>query len=177
MGSVAVRQATADDVEAITAIQNALIATTTVEWTSTPRTVASRAAWLRHQQAAGHPVLVATDDGGDVVGWASYGEFRDVDKWPGYRFTVEHTVHVRDDHRGTGVGRLLMDELVDRACRAGKHVMVAAVTGENTASIRFHERLGFVEVARLPEVGVKFGRWLDLVLLQRRLHDGPPPPS
>ena len=177
MGSVAVRQATADDVEAITAIQNALIATTTVEWTSTPRTVASRAAWLRRQQAAGHPVLVATDDAGDVVGWASYGEFRDVDKWPGYRFTVEHTVHVRDDHRGTGVGRLLMDELVDRARRAGKHVMVAAVTGENTASIRFHERLGFVEVARLPEVGVKFGRWLDLVLLQRRLHDGPPPPS
>ncbi|HEX6424065.1 MAG TPA: GNAT family N-acetyltransferase [Acidimicrobiales bacterium] len=142
-----------------------------------PHTVAERTAWLRRQQAAGHPVLVATDGTGDVVGWASYGHFRDVDRWPGYRFTVEHTVHVREDRWGSGVGRLLMDELLDRARRAGNRVMVGAVTGENTASIRFHERLGFVEVASMPEVGVKLGRWLGLVLLQRRLHDGPPPPG
>jgi phosphinothricin acetyltransferase len=90
-------------------------------------------------------------------------------KWPGYRFTVEHTVHVREDHWGSGAGRALMEELVERARAAGKHVMVGALDGANEASLRFHARLGFVEVARMPEVGRKFGRWLDLVLVQRIL--------
>lgn len=115
-------------------------------------------------------VLVA-DDEGEVVGVAAYGWFRDVAKRPGYRFTVENTIHVREDRWGTGVGRQLMAELVAAARRSGKHTMVAAIDGANEASIRFHERLGFVEVARMPELGAKFGRWLDLVLLQLRLDD------
>jgi phosphinothricin acetyltransferase len=79
-------------------------------------------------------------------------------KRPGYRFTVENTIHVREDRWGSGVGRDLMDALVDEARDSGKHTMVAAVDGANEASIRFHTRLGFVEVARMPEIGAKFGR-------------------
>lgn len=170
------REAEATDLPAITEIHNALLATTAIEWTDTPHTVDERGAWLARQQAAGYPVLVAVD-AGDVAGWASYGDFRDIVKWPGYRFTAELTIHVRDTHWRRGVGRLLIDALVTHARSRGKHVLIAAVDGENDASIRFHERLGFAEVARVPEVGAKFDRWLDLVLLARRLDDRPVPPA
>ena len=94
-------------------------------------------------------------------------------RWPGYRHTVEHSIHVRQDCWGRGIGRALVDALVERARAQGKHVMIAGIDAENVGSIRFHERLGFFEVARLPEIGEKFGRRLDLVLMQRML-DGPP---
>lgn len=163
-----IREAGDADVAAMTEIQNALIATTAIEWTDTPHRVDDRVTWLAAQRAAGNPVLVA-DAGGELVGWTSYDAFRDTVRWPGYRFTVEHTIHVRDDHQGQGTGRALLEALIDRATEAGLHAMVAAVDGENVGSIRFHERLGFREVARMPEVGRKFDRWLDLVLLQRIL--------
>jgi L-amino acid N-acyltransferase len=105
------------------------------------------------------------------VGVAAFGWFRDVVKRPGYRFTVENTIHVRGDRWGSGIGTELMRALIDAARQSGKHSMVAAIDGENEASIRFHERLGFVEVARMPETGAKFGRWLDLILLVLRLDD------
>jgi L-amino acid N-acyltransferase len=151
-------------------LQNALIATTTIEWTDAPHTVAEGADWLERQRALRNPVLVALV-ADEVVGWCTFSDFRDTTKWPGYRFTVEHTIHVRQDAWGNGVGRLLISRLCAAAISRHKHVMVAAVTGENEASIRFHERLGFVEVARMPQVGAKFGRWLDLVLLQKRLDE------
>jgi L-amino acid N-acyltransferase len=175
---VSIREAVAGDVPAITAIQNALLATTTYEWTEQPHTEADRREWLERQRAEGHPVLVAVDDdhdgdhdGGDheVVGWAAYGDFRDSRKWPGYLPTVEHTVHVRGDQWGRGVGRLLIAALIERARAAGKRVMVGGIDGTNVDSIRFHERLGFVEVARMPGIGEKFGRPLDLVLVQLAL--------
>ena len=162
-----IRPATEGDAEAISALYNALVPTDTVAWTDEPETVDQRRAWLADQARRGDPVLVADD--GDVLGFVSYGEFRDATKWPGYRFTVEHTIHVRGDRWGRGVGRALMEELVACARAAGKHVMVGGIDGANEASLRFHERLGFVEVARMPQVGWKFGRWLDLVLVQRML--------
>ena len=173
---VVIRPAERRDVAAITALQNALLATTAVEWTDAEHTVAEREQWLRHQHDRGHPVLVA-DDGGEVVGFAAYGDFRDSAKWPGYRLTVEHTIHVARSHWGAGVGRFLMEALIAHAEGAGKHVMVAAIDADNVGSIRFHEQLGFVEVGRLPEVGTRFGRWLTLVLLQRTIGAGAPPPS
>lgn len=111
------------------------------------------------------------EDGHQVVGVAAFGWFRDVVKRPGYRFTVESTVHVRQDRWLSGVGRQLMGALVDEARASGKHMMIAAIDGANVASIQFHHRLGFVQVARMPEVGAKFGRWQDLVLMQLRLDD------
>lgn len=165
-----VREATIDDADAICTLLNALLATTTIEWTDTLHTTDGVRRWMEE-----HEVVLVADDAGDVVAVAAYGWFRDAIVRPGYRFTVENTIHVREDRWGTGVGRQLMEALVAAARERGAHTMVAAVDGENRASIRFHERLGFVEVARLPEVGAKFGRWLDLVLLQRRLDDRPAP--
>jgi len=165
---VTVRDATPADLPGVTAIYNALLETTTHEWTETLHTLEEREQWLADQRASGRPALVAIDDG-EVIGWATYGDFRDSQRWPGYRFTIEHSIHVREDQWGRGVGRSLMDALVERARSEGRHVMVAGIDSANTGSIRFHERLGFVEVARMPEIGEKFCRRLDLVLMQRLL--------
>jgi len=170
-----VRDAAEADLPGILALVNALISTTTIEWRDEPHSLGSRRAWLAEHRAAGDPVLVAVDDeggtdgAGTVVGMAAYSDFRDTARWPGYRFTVEHTVHVAESHWGHGVGRLLVDALVERAAEAGKRVIVAAVDGDNAGSVRFHERLGFVQVGRLPGVGDTHGRRLDLVLLQREV--------
>jgi len=162
---ITVRDATPEDLPEITAIYNALLESTTHEWTEIAHTVAEREQWLSDKRAAGRPALVAIDSGA-VVGWATYGDFRDSERWPGYRYTVEHSIHVREDRWGRGVGRELMNSLVQHARAGGKRVMVAGIDGDNTGSIRFHERLGFFEVGRMPGIGEKFGRRLDLVLMQ-----------
>jgi phosphinothricin acetyltransferase len=167
-----IRDASDADLPAIVQIFNQLLATTTIEWTDEVHTVSGRHQWLHEHRERGDPVVVAVDDDGDdgdVVGVAAYGDFRDVTKWPGYRFTVEHSVHVRQDRWGRGIGRSLMDALVERARLAGKHVIVGAIDADNVASIEFHRRIGFVEVARMPEVGFKHDRWLGLVFVQRVL--------
>ena len=169
-----VRDATVEDMEAVRSIYNALLATTTIAWTEEEQTAAQRLAWFERQTERGFPVLVA-EDAGTVVGFAAYGDFRGAGKWLGYRHTVEHTIHIRESHWGAGVGRLLLTVLIDRARSQGLHAMVGAVDGDNDASVRFHERLGFVEVGRMPEVGTKFGRWLDLVLMQLIVTPGEPP--
>jgi len=162
---IEVRDAIADDLPAILEIYNDVIATTTAVYRDDPATLDDRQAWWQARVTQGYPVLVAHDDGA-VLGFASFGDFR---AWPGYRFTVEHTVHVRSDCRGRGVGHLLMTDVLRRGRELGKHVMVAGVDAENAGSIRFHERLGFERVGHLHEVGFKFGRRLDLVFLQKML--------
>jgi L-amino acid N-acyltransferase YncA len=174
MNDVVIRDAAERDLESITLIQNAFISSTAIEWTDIEHSVEDRRIWLDHHQRSGYPAVVAVASGA-VVGFASFGDFRDSTKWPGYRQTVENTIHVRDEHWGAGIGRKLMSALIERAIETGIHVMIAAVDGENVASIRFHERLGFTEVGRMPQVGTKFGRWLDLVLLQRVLSETAPP--
>jgi phosphinothricin acetyltransferase len=166
---VILRDAEVSDLPATTDIYNAWIPTRTITWTEDLETLEQRAVWFERQCSEGFPVLVAVD-ANEVVGYASYGHFRGDGKWPGYRQTVEHSVHVRDSHWGCGIGRALIESLIRHARAAGIHVMVGAIDGDNHASIRFHERLGFVEVARMPETGQKFGRWLDLVLMQRILN-------
>lgn len=158
--------ASAGDVLTITRLQNAFVATRTWEYREAPHDVADRLDWLRWQQAASLPVLVARDNGA-VVGWASYGPFRDNVRWPGYRHSVEHTVHVAESHWGHGIGWALMLELQGRARQQGVHVMIAGIDSTNAPSIAFHERIGFVECARIREVGRKLDRWLDLILMQQ----------
>lgn len=166
--AVLLRDTTAADLPEIAAIFNALLETTTHEWRENLHTVAERAEWFAAHTAAGRPAVVAVEAEA-VVGCASYGDFRDSTRWPGYRFVVEHSIHVRHDCWGRGIGRMLVDALVERARSDGIHVMVAAIDSANVRSIGFHERLGFFEVARMPEIGEKFGRRLDLVLMQRML--------
>lgn len=167
---MAIRDATVADLPAIVDLYNRFVLTRAIAWTEALQTLDERVGWFERQQAAGFPVLVAEVDGA-VLGFAAYGHFRGAGKWPGYDRTVEHTIHVGEEAWGRGLGRALLEELVARARSAGMHVMVAAIDGENEESMRFHARLGFVEVARMPEVGHKFGRWLDLVLMQRVLDE------
>jgi phosphinothricin acetyltransferase len=159
------RDAGVGDIAGLLEIYNEVIATSTAVYSDQPVTLADRTDWWRARTAQGYPVLVACDPSG-VLGFSTFGDFR---AWPGYRYTIEHTVHVRADRRGQGVGRRLVEALFPRAAALGKHMMIAGVDAANEASIRFHERLGFVRAAHLREVGYKFGRWLDLVLLQRQL--------
>lgn len=163
-----IRNAEETDIPAITDINNAWIPSRTITWTDEVETNAERAAWLERQRELGMPVLVA-DDGGDVVGFTTYEPFRGDGKWPGYRGTTELSIHVREDHWRQGIGRALIEALIEYGQTAGIHVLVAPIDSENESSLRFHARLGFVEVARMPEIGQKFGRWLDLVLMQRIL--------
>jgi L-amino acid N-acyltransferase YncA len=169
VSGISVRDATDDDLAATLAINNRLVAETTVSWALDDETVEERRAWWAARRARGFPLLVAVDDaaGGEVVGFASYGDFRDSIAKPGYRFTVEVSIHLRHDRTSRGIGPLLLDELTTRARGAGVHMLVAGIDGENEGSIRFFGRSGFVETARMPEIGYKFGRRLDLVLMQR----------
>ena len=165
-----IRTATPADAAPIAEIVNALIPTATIEWRYELHSPASMIDWM-----AVHDCVLVAEAEGDVVGMGAFGPFRYIVKWPGYRFAVENTIHVREDHWRSGIGRALMDALVEEARRIGKHAMIAAVDDANESSIRLHERLGFVEVARMPEVGAKFGRWLDLVLMQLQLDSRPDP--
>jgi len=147
---------------AITDIYNEVLTNSTSIYSDRPTTVEERTGWARARREQGYPVLVA-EDAGRVLGFATFGDFR---SWPGYRFTVEGTIHIHSSSRGQGIGTELLRELALRARELGKHIMIAGVDSANTASIRFLERFGFVRVAHLREVGYKFNRFLDLVLLQ-----------
>jgi L-amino acid N-acyltransferase YncA len=157
---------------AIAEIYNHAVEHTTAIWNEALVDADNRVAWMAQRQAAGFPVFVALDEDGSVQGYASFGDFRAFD---GYRHSVEHSVYVRQAVRGRGVGLKLMEALIAEARRLGKHVMIGAIESGNTASIRLHATLGFVEVGRMPQVGAKFGRWLDLTLMQLQLDSRPAP--
>ena len=160
-----VRDAEEADLPGVLAIYNEVIAVSTAVFSDQPATLDDRRAWLAQRRGLHYPVLVAEDAKG-VAGFASFGDFR---SWPGYRHTVEHSIHVRKDVRRGGVGRLLLEPLIVRAAALGKHILLAGIDGENAASLAFHARFGFVECGRLREVGRKFDRWVDLVFMQRAL--------
>lgn len=164
-----IRPAGEADLPEILAIYNDIIASTTAVYSLEPVSLANRVTWLSERTGAGYPVLVAEVEK-RVAGFASFAEFRGV--WPGYRYSVEHTVHVCSDMRGVGIGKSLVSALIPLAAKLGKHVMIGAIDASNEASLRMHARLGFEQSAHLREVGRKFGRWLDLVLMQR-LIDAP----
>ena len=168
-----IRDAVEADFEDITAIYNDVLTNSTAIYNDRPASVVDRIAWWRTRLEQHYPVLVATD-GERVCGFGSYGDFR---SWPGYRHTVEGTVHVASGLRGQGVGSQLLNALIMLARQASKHSMIAGVDAENTASLHFLERFGFERVGHLREVGYKFDRFLDLVLLQYWItppvrHDG-----
>jgi phosphinothricin acetyltransferase len=146
-------------------IYNDAVLNTTAIWNDTVVDLDNRKAWFDARMSRGFPVLVAEKDGA-IAGYASYGDWRAFD---GFRHTVEHSVYVHKNGRGSGVGKLMMRALIDCAAERGIHVLVGCVEAENIASIRLHESLGFRHAGRFSEVGIKFGRWLDLTCLELKL--------
>ncbi|MGN4193482.1 GNAT family N-acetyltransferase [Burkholderia gladioli] len=167
-----IRDAGLQDIEGITAIYNHAVLQTTAIWNETAVDTANRLAWLADRRKAGYPVLVGIDEAGEVLAYASFGDWRAFD---GFRGTVEHSIYVRDDQRGRGLGPQLMAALIERARAIGKHVMVAGIEANNAGSVRLHERLGFVHTGTLKQVGMKFGKWLDLTFMQLTLDARPNP--
>ncbi|MGV8843152.1 MAG: GNAT family N-acetyltransferase [Pseudomonas sp.] len=158
-----IRDAVAADLPGILLIYNDAVLHSTAIWNETEVDLANRRDWLAERNTAGWPVLVARDAAGHVLGYANYGSWRSIE---GFRHTVEHSVYVRAEQRGQGLGALLLQALIARASNSGVHVMVAAIERENAASIRLHQRLGFVISGQMPQVGRKFERWLDLTFMQ-----------
>jgi L-amino acid N-acyltransferase len=154
--------ASPQDLAQLLAIYNEVIRNSTAVFSDSEYTLERGRLWFDAKTDSGFPFIVARDDSG-IVGFGSFGEFR---AWPGYRHSVEHSVHVRTDRRGQGVGRALLIELKVRATLMHKHVMIAGIDADNAASIGLHQSLGFINVGQFHEVGFKFGRWLDLVFLQ-----------
>ncbi|MER6357934.1 N-acetyltransferase family protein [Streptomyces sp. NPDC001634] len=159
--TVTVRRALPGDAEAICAIRNHAIEQSTALWTQTPQSPAEGAAWLAAHLER-ESAFVA-DVEGEVAGFAVYGPWRELD---GYRHTVEDSVYVREGRHGLGIGSALLNALIGSAREAGHHVMIADIEAENAASIRLHERCGFHHVGTVREVGIKFGRRLDLTIMR-----------
>lgn len=160
-----IRAATREDAAGIATIWNLIIRDTAATFTTVEKTIDGLAEEITARQDDGKPFLVA-EEAGEVLGFATYFPFRG---GPGYRFTMEHTVHLAEAARGRGLGRKLMLALEDHARDAGVHSLWAGISGENPDGIGFHAAMGYVQVARLPQVGRKFGRWMDLVLMQKIL--------
>ena len=159
------RDATVDDLSGIMEIYNDAVLNTTAIWNDVLVDLENRKEWFAARKSRGFPVIVAILDG-KVAGYASYGDWRAFD---GYRHTREHSVYVHKDARGHGIGKKLMQALIDHAAGNDVHVLIAAIEAENIASIRLHESLGFRVVGRFSEVGIKFGRWLDLTCMELKL--------
>jgi len=165
-----IRPATPADLPAIRAIFNDAVLHTTASYEVQPATLEQRRAWFDARLEQGFPVLVAELEA-CVVAYGSLGSFRAL---PGYRYTVEHSVYVDAAYRGRGVGRCMLDRLIAAARELRMHAMIGLIDAENVASIHLHETAGFVPVARLREVGYKFGRWLDLVCMELLLAPSSP---
>ena len=157
--------ASADDADAIVAIWNPVIRDTTATFNSVEKTPADITAMIDERHAAGHEFLVARQ-GYNLLGFATYSQFR---SGVGYAHTMEHTVILADTARGKGVGRALINALEEHARAGGIHSLIACVSEENAAAIAFHMRIGYDQVAHIPEAGRKFGRWLGVVFLQKIL--------
>ena len=152
--------------DAILDIFNDAILHSTALYEYQPRTPQRIDDWFAAKAQGRFPVLGIENDDGTLAGFGSYGTFR---AFPAYKYTVEHSVYVHRSHRGRGVGRALMSQLIDAAHAQDYHVMVGAIDMDNQASIALHTRLGFTHAGTIRQAGVKFGRWLDVGFYQRTL--------
>ena len=164
MSAPSIRPATVADLPTIDEIYNWYIPRSTCTYAEQIEPFEKRVAWFR-QHGLKHPVTVAELDG-QIVGWGSLSEFRDR---AAYRHTVEDSLYVRHDMRGQAIGTALLRDLIERARALGHQTIIAGADGEQTGSIRLHEKFGFEKVAHFRRVGFKFDRWLDVVFLQLML--------
>lgn len=162
-----IRYASKADCAAIAEIYNHAVLHTAAIWNDRTVDTENRVAWFETRQTTGYPVLVS-EENGSITGYASFGDWR---AFEGFRHTVEHSVYVHPQHQGKGLGRALLAQLIVEARHAGKHVMIAGIESQNRASLKLHASFGFVTTAQMPQVGTKFGRWLDLTFMQLQLDD------
>jgi len=151
---------------AILAIFNEAIVNSTALYDYKPRAFETMGPWFATKRSHGFPVIGIEDDAGSLLGFASYGTFR---AWPAYKYTVEHSIYIETNHRGTGLGRRLLEQLVVGASERGVHTMIGGIDNENTASIALHRRLDFEHAGTIRQAAFKFGRWCDLSFFQRIL--------
>lgn len=148
---------------AMLAIFNEAIVKSTALYDYKPRTAEMMQAWFETKAKGNFPVIGVEGDDGELMGFASFGTFR---AWPAYKYSVEHSVYVDARFRGRGVGRRLLEEVIEAARARDFHVLIGGIDASNTASIALHERLGFTHCGTIRQVGFKFGRWLDLAFYQ-----------
>lgn len=160
-----IRPARPGDIPGVLAIWNPIIRDTLITFTPDEKAPQDMAELLRSRAAAGQPFLVAEEDG-QVAGFVTYGPFRG---GAGYRHSAEHTILLAPVARGRGLGRALMAAMEEHARAQGIHAMIGGVSAANPKGVAFHAAIGYAEVARVPQVGRKAGRWLDLVLMQKIL--------
>ena len=151
---------------AILAIFNDAIANSVALYDYELRTMSSMAHWFGAKALKDYPVIGAENDAGELMGFASYGQFRER---PAYKYTIEHSVYVNSRFRGQGVGRALLTAAIATAERQNYHVMVGGIDASNDVSIKLHEALGFTHCGTIRQSGFKFGRWLDLAFYQKIL--------
>ena len=149
--------------EAILDILNEAILTSTALYDYQPRSLASMETWFAAKKPGNFPVVGIEDSAGALIAFGSFGTFR---AWPAYKYSVEHSVYVHQGHRGKGFGKQVMRALIVAARQRNVHAMIGGIDATNTASIALHEHLGFKHAGTLPQVGFKFGRWLDLAFYQ-----------
>ncbi len=154
------------DLPAILEIYNDAVLNTAASWDYEPATLEQRTVWYQQHQHECFPVLVAKNETKQVVGWGALSKFREK---IGYQHTVEHSVYVAADYRRQGIGRLIVQALINEAQHMSKHVILGGIEAGNEASLRLHRSLGFEETAYLRQIGYKFDRWLDLILVQKIL--------
>lgn len=161
---VNIRPAAREDLPAILEIYNDAVLHTTASYDYEPKTLAERTAWFERHQQQRFPILVAVDPDGRVAGWSSLSQFH---AKIGYQFSAENSVYIAASQRGRGIGKLLLAPLITLARDRGLRAIVALIDAENVPSIRLHAGMGFEEVGHLKQVGFKFGRWLDVIYMER----------
>jgi phosphinothricin acetyltransferase len=163
MGELTIRLAAVGDLGAINDIYNHYVLCSTCTYQTEPETMEGRRTWFA-AHGERHPVTVAVDGAGHVLGWGSLSAFH---KRAAYSRTVENSVYVHPEAQRRGVGRALLADLIERARAVGHHTIIAGIDAEQAPSVGLHEALGFERVALLREVGFKFERWLHVIYMQR----------
>lgn len=152
--------------EEILVILNGAIENSTALYDYKPRTIESMVAWFETKRAGNFPVIGLVSDSGQLMGFGSFGAFR---VQPAYKYTVEHSIYVHPDFRGLGLGKVLLQLVLDAAVARDLHAIIGVIDSTNEGSIALHKKLGFKCVGTLPQVGFKFSRWLDVDLYQLTL--------
>jgi L-amino acid N-acyltransferase YncA len=163
-GHIILRAATESDLAAINDIYNYYVLHSTCTYQEDTETLESRREWFRHHGEQ-HPVIVAEADG-HVVGWASLSAYH---KRSAYRHTVENSIYLHHQHHHRGIGTLLLRELIVRARNLGHHAIIAGIDADQPASVALHTKFQFVKVGQMTQVGLKFGRWLDVIYMELML--------